>query len=109
MTLLLDVPENRNPRRYQTAQTGPIGGRLSELPPLRRRRQAVGPLFIAINIGHPRKESNSDAAAAPARSCKSTSNGGRGTRLDAAQLQKSAAGGRQLSDVARKRQTVSLW
>jgi len=29
MALLLDVPENRNRRRYQTAQIGAMGGRLS--------------------------------------------------------------------------------
>src|SRR5215207_3960514 len=33
MALLLDVPENRNRRRYQTAQIGAIGRRLSELSP----------------------------------------------------------------------------
>src|SRR5256712_10748422 len=33
MALLLDVPENRNRRRDQTAQIGAIGGGLSELPP----------------------------------------------------------------------------
>src|SRR6266700_2206306 len=33
IALLLDVPENRNSRRYQTAQIGAIGGRLGKLPP----------------------------------------------------------------------------
>jgi hypothetical protein len=46
-------------------------------------------------------ELRSDAAAAPARIPNSKSNGGEGTRLDAAQLQKSVAGGRPLSDVDR--------
>src|SRR6266567_5802532 len=41
MALLLDVPENRNCRRYQTAQISAIGGRLSELPPRNGRSLIV--------------------------------------------------------------------
>src|SRR5947199_8363521 len=41
MALLLDVPENRNRRRYQTAQIGAISGRLSELPPRNARSLIV--------------------------------------------------------------------
>src|SRR2546426_51453 len=41
MALLLDVPENRNRRRYQTAQIGAIGGRLGELPPRNARSLIV--------------------------------------------------------------------
>jgi len=61
----------------------------SPLPPLYGDyvKPIFGSLCIAINIGHFRKESElgSDAAAAPARIRNSTSNGGRETRLDAAQ------------------------
>src|SRR6266446_8987761 len=57
MALLLDVPENRNGRRYQTAQIGAIGGRLSELSPRNTRRLIVhhgldlGSNLLAILLG----------------------------------------------------------
>src|SRR2546430_17714920 len=41
MALLLDVPENRNRRRYQTAQISAISGRLGELPPRNARSLIV--------------------------------------------------------------------
>src|SRR5215218_4590454 len=41
MPLLLDVPENRNGGRYQTAQIGAIGRRLGKLPPRNARRLIV--------------------------------------------------------------------
>src|SRR5215207_8530416 len=41
MALLLDAPENRNRGRYQTAQIGAIGSRLSEPPPRNARSMIV--------------------------------------------------------------------
>src|SRR5438552_6043456 len=41
IALLLNVPENRDGGRYQTAQTGAIGGRLGELAPRNRGRLIV--------------------------------------------------------------------